>query len=195
MAGHPAVSRNVVVARDDGPAGRWLVAYLVWRDTGQAPPATGELQAFLRQRLPDYMVPVDICASGQPASDTKQQDRPSGAAGPGRIGSRCAGGRQVNMWPRATRWSNNWPLCAEVLAVSRVGLNDNFFELGGNSLLATRLIFQVRETFQRAVIPCAIFSPSRPWPGWPRPGRVGSQTATISTLDQRPGPASACSRK
>ncbi|WP_445628037.1 amino acid adenylation domain-containing protein [Nostoc sp. DSM 114167] len=37
---------------------------------------------------------------------------------------------------------------SRVLAIEEVGIHDNFFELGGNSLLASQLIFYVKETFQ-----------------------------------------------
>jgi thioester reductase-like protein len=39
-------------------------------------------------------------------------------------------------------------ICAEVLDLERVALHDNFFDLGGNSLIATRLVFQLQEHFQ-----------------------------------------------
>jgi amino acid adenylation domain-containing protein/thioester reductase-like protein len=152
LAGHPAVSQNVVVARDDGPAGKRLVAYLVWRESGDgspaSPPAAGELQAFLRERLPDYMVPaLFVPLDSLPLTPNNKIDRRALPA-PADLGLDVVTATTEYVAPRSELEQQLADMCADILAVSRVGVHDNFFELGGNSLLATRLIFQVRETFQ-----------------------------------------------
>ena len=55
LAAHPAVAQAAVIARDDGPGGKQLVAYVV--AARQAVPDTAALRHFLAERLPDYMVP------------------------------------------------------------------------------------------------------------------------------------------
>ena len=56
LSQHPGVRQAVVVAREDTPGDKRLVAYLI---PEQAPgPAPGELQSLLKQTLPDYMVPA-----------------------------------------------------------------------------------------------------------------------------------------
>ncbi len=49
--------------------------------------------------------------------------------------------------PRDNQEEEIAAICARVLGVERVGVHDDFFELGGNSLLATRLIYELQESF------------------------------------------------
>ena len=53
---HPAVRQAVVLAREDGPGGKQLVAYLVGRD--DAVPESVQLRGFLQGKLPEYLVPA-----------------------------------------------------------------------------------------------------------------------------------------
>ena len=55
LTGHPAVLEAVVIAREDEPGDRRLVAYVVARM--ETPPATGDVRRFLLERLPEYLVP------------------------------------------------------------------------------------------------------------------------------------------
>ena len=75
---HPAVRESVVLAREDVPGDKRLVAYVVPDGEG-APPAT-ELRGFLRQKLPDYMIPSAFMTPGCLAPDPQWQGRPWGAA-------------------------------------------------------------------------------------------------------------------
>ncbi len=132
---HPSVQEAVVLAREDQPGDKRLAAYLV--PGGGNPIIPSELRAFLKQRLPEYMIPsvfvllyaLPLTPNGKvdrralPAPD---QDRPDLATG--YVPPRDAVEEQL-----AAIW-------AEVLGLERVGIHDNFFELGGHSLLATRVI-------------------------------------------------------
>ena len=57
---HPAVRECVVIAREDEPGDQRLVAYAVALAESEAELAAGELRRYLKQRLPEYMVPGQI---------------------------------------------------------------------------------------------------------------------------------------
>ena len=133
LAEHPTVREAVVVLRDDGPGGDWLVAYVV--PAGE--PVEGRsLQEYLRERLPGPAVPgavvplealplnpsgkVDRRALPAPESHRHTAQAPFVAPG-GDLERRLAG-----------LWSS-------ILGLEQVGVEDNFFDLGGHSLLAAEL--------------------------------------------------------
>ncbi|HST62930.1 MAG TPA: amino acid adenylation domain-containing protein [Longimicrobium sp.] len=131
---HPAVADCAVVAREDAPGERRLVAYV----TGTADPA--ELRAHLRGSLPEYMVPGAFMAlEGLPLTPSGKLDRralPAPAQG---------GAGEDYEAPRTPEQEALAGIWAELLRVERVGVHDNFFELGGHSLLATRVVSRVRQ--------------------------------------------------
>ncbi|HEX6910169.1 MAG TPA: condensation domain-containing protein, partial [Longimicrobium sp.] len=137
---HPAVRDAAVVAREDVPGDRRLVAYAVPR--GDAAPTAQALRDAARERLPEYMVPAAfVLLERLPVTSTGKVDRAALPApereGPG---ERYAAPRT----PAEETLAGIW---AEVLHVERVGVHDNFFELGGHSLLGTRVVSRVREVF------------------------------------------------
>ena len=138
LATHPAVSQAAVLARDDGPGGKQLVAYVV--PAGHAVSNRADLRHHLAERLPEYMVPAAIVMM-----DTLP------LTANGKLDQRAlpAPERQLDGY-RAPRSPQEAALCsifAAVLELSRVGIDDSFFALGGHSLLATRIIGRVRATF------------------------------------------------
>jgi amino acid adenylation domain-containing protein len=142
LAEHPAVLDAVVAARDDAPGGRRLVAYTV--AAAGEPAAPAGLRAWLRERLPEYMVPAAFVALDTlPLTPNGKVDRralPAPAAdgfeaGDGHVPPRTATEEAV-----AASW-------AEVLGRERVGARDHFFELGGHSLLATQVVSRLRSRF------------------------------------------------
>lgn len=138
-----------VVARERG-TGSELVAYLVpqdasWLDSDPAHRVEVErqLRAFLRQALPEYMIPAHwVVLRALPLTPNGKLDRhrlpapQREAARPDRRMPATALGREV-----AALW-------AQVLAVESVGLDDNFFELGGHSLLATQITARLQAQLQ-----------------------------------------------
>ncbi|WP_163996532.1 non-ribosomal peptide synthase/polyketide synthase [Pyxidicoccus caerfyrddinensis] len=132
---HPAVSDAVVVARGDAEDTR-LVAYVVAPDAD-----TAALRAWLRERLPEYMVPTAFVALAQlPLTPNGKLDRKAlpapEAAQPVSVDPSEA--------PRSPVEQLVADAFAEVLGVPRVGVNDDFFALGGHSLLATRVVSRIR---------------------------------------------------
>jgi amino acid adenylation domain-containing protein/FkbM family methyltransferase len=121
------------------------------RPATQPPPsvlAAGELRAFLRERLPEYMVPASFVLLDQlplsrngkvdrrqlPAPDDAAADRAADYVAPETNLERAV----ASIWQQALR-------------VERVGLHDNFFDLGGHSLLMVQVHGRLRELVQREV--------------------------------------------
>ncbi|HET9051561.1 MAG TPA: condensation domain-containing protein, partial [Candidatus Dormibacteraeota bacterium] len=144
---HPLVAEAAVVAREDEPGDRRLVAYVVpdrgaRRPGGAAAPAA-ELRRFLAERLPRHMVPTAfVTLDALPATPSGKVDR---AALPApdrrRVAGDSAGGRPATETEAtvAHAWSR-------VLGVDEIGVDDDFFDLGGQSLQATQIVAALRET-------------------------------------------------
>ena len=132
---HGDIQQAVVVAREDQPGEKRLVAYVV-----PAPGQTidgGALCRLLAETLPDYMVPTAIVElEALPLTPNGKLDRKSLPAPEFRAAE----------W-RAPRTAQEEILCslfAETLGVERVGLDDNFFHLGGDSIISIQLVSRAR---------------------------------------------------
>ncbi|NJN67597.1 MAG: amino acid adenylation domain-containing protein [Chloroflexaceae bacterium] len=153
LASHPAVRETVVLAREDAPGERRLVAYIVPAQVPGAEsqeavapiPAVHDLRAFLKERLPDYMIPAAfITMDALPLTPNGKVDRRKLPA-PGVARPDLASSFVAPSTPVETMLASIW---GEVLKLERVGVEDNFFDLGGYSLAAVQVIARVRETFQ-----------------------------------------------
>ncbi len=140
LAGHPEVREAVVLARDGGaPGEKRLAAYLV-AEPGAALDA-GELRAWLRERLPDYMVPAGfLFLESLPLTANGKVDRRALPA----LEHEKPQPRREYVAPETEIEKVLASLCGAALGVDRLGLHDDFFELGGDSLMAIRVIFQIR---------------------------------------------------
>ncbi|MBA2672822.1 non-ribosomal peptide synthase/polyketide synthase, partial [Ramlibacter sp.] len=138
------VREAAVIAREDQPGDKRLVAYVVAQDDVQ-PPSAAALRAQLGQSLPEYMVPgAFVVLEALPLTPNGKLDR---KALPEPGGERQAGNDYVEpATPTERALAAIW---AGVLQVDQVGLHDNFFELGGHSLLATRVVSQIGATLGR----------------------------------------------
>jgi len=150
LAQHPALREAVVLAREDASGTKHLVAYLVpRRDRTTTDPTQIEIhqiRTFLKERLPDYMVPAAfVILESLPLTPNGKLDRkalpmpdvfsPSLKAATAEVAPQDAIEQQlVEIWQ-------------SFLGVQPIGVTDNFFELGGNSILSVRLWAQVEATF------------------------------------------------
>ncbi|HEY4640151.1 MAG TPA: amino acid adenylation domain-containing protein [Thermoanaerobaculia bacterium] len=136
LSAHPAVAHVVVVAREDQTGTRLLCYY----EPIHGAAATIDLRAYLKQRLPDYMVPsAFVELEAMPMSPNGKVDRHRLPA--------VAAERSTTPYvaPRTETERKLVAIWTEVLAVQAVGVHDNFFDLGGHSLLALRLIARIRK--------------------------------------------------
>ncbi|MCP4662642.1 MAG: amino acid adenylation domain-containing protein, partial [bacterium] len=136
LAEHPGIRQAVVVLRQER-----LVAYAV--AGGDSPPKAGELRSFLKERLPEYMVPAAyVELEALPLTPNRKVDRkalPEPQAG---------ATAESYVMPRDPVEEILAGIWAQVLGLDRVGIRDHFFELGGHSMLATQVLSRVREAFR-----------------------------------------------
>ncbi|MFD8723104.1 non-ribosomal peptide synthetase [Streptomyces sp. NPDC059629] len=156
---HSGIREAVTVADADPRTGeKTLVSYYV--GAGEASPETREVLAFLRDRLPEYMVPSRLVRLPElPKNANMKVDReqlPSPAASPAASTSSAdassadADGRraEADAHPDAgTLDGEIATLIGDLLGVSSFGREENFFESGGQSMLAIRLLTQVGRRF------------------------------------------------
>ncbi len=135
---HAGVREAFVMAREDAPGEKRLAAYVVPEDP--AAPDAAELRGWLRERLPEYMVPSAwVTLDALPLTPNGKVDR---AALPAPDASAGAG---EYMPPRNATEEVLADLWSSLLGVERVGIHDDFFALGGHSLLATRVVTRTRQ--------------------------------------------------
>jgi acyl-coenzyme A synthetase/AMP-(fatty) acid ligase/acyl carrier protein len=137
-----SVREAVVVAADGPDSDARLVAYVV--PVKRPAPGTNELRGFLRDKLPEYMVPADIVVLDElPLTPMGKIDRqslpPPDLSQPDSVGKLVAPQN-----PTEVQIAKIW---CDVLRVEQVGIHDDFFDLGGNSLTAIEVISRVREFF------------------------------------------------
>ena len=139
----------VVLAREDVPGDRRLVAYVLGDDSLQS----GELKSFLGQMLPEYMVPKAYVVLNQfPLTANGKVDKRALPAP-----DDTAVAKQEYVAPRNDTEEALCEIWKEVLGLDRVGVTDNFFDLGGHSLLATQVVSRVREHFNVELALSALF--------------------------------------
>jgi surfactin family lipopeptide synthetase A len=134
---HEAVSQCVVVAREQAPNEKVLVAYIEPRPG--LVPDINDLRTRLRRQLPDYMLPSAIVLMDKlPLTPNGKIDRK--ALPPPAVRVEVEG---QSVPPRDELERAVAKIWAKILRVKRVGIKDNFFELGGHSLAAVRMLSEV----------------------------------------------------
>jgi amino acid adenylation domain-containing protein len=143
LAQHRAVHRAVVMLREAGPTDKRLVAYVEVRKNATA--ESKELRAYLKDKLPDYMVPsAFVFMDALPLTPHGKLDR-------ARLPKPEAIQRSEFVAPRTRAEHKIASIWADLLGVDKVGVQDDFFELGGHSLLATRAVSRMSETLQKNI--------------------------------------------
>jgi len=156
LLGLPGVRQAAVVAREDVPGLRRLVAYVV-ADGAQG--VVDALRGALAQQLPDYMLPsAFVRLQALPTSPNGKLER-SALPAPARDRPDWAGPYAA---PRDAREATLCALFGEVLGLDGLGRDDGFFELGGSSLLAMRLLQRIQFAGLGPLPPTAIFRSPTP---------------------------------
>ncbi|WP_163871123.1 non-ribosomal peptide synthetase, partial [Myxococcus eversor] len=140
MLAHPSIRDAVAMAREDVPGDKRLVGYFVGDDLDAV-----SLRAFLKSRLPEYMVPSSLLRlDALPLTANAKIDRKA-LPPPEAVLSAPSATHVAPRTPTEEQLASIW---AQLLRVPQVGIADDFFALGGHSLLATQLVSRIRNTFQ-----------------------------------------------
>jgi amino acid adenylation domain-containing protein/non-ribosomal peptide synthase protein (TIGR01720 family) len=149
---HPALQDGLVIAREDKPGQKRLVAYFIPKNA--TVPETSELRAFLHHKLPDYMIPTAFVALEVfPLTSNGKVDR------------RALPAPEQNhedfvrnyVPPRTKLEETLVEMWQEILGIEKIGIYDNFFELGGNSLQAAVFINRIQKKFKEEAHVRSIF--------------------------------------
>ncbi len=149
---HPAIRQGIVVAHERGAADeKRLVAYCVPAQTPA--PTDDELRRFLKEKLPDYMVPAAfVMLDALPLTPNGKVNR---CALP--IPEQPAETRPAYMPPQSEAERMIARVWCDVLQMDKVGIRDNFFDLGGHSLLMARVHRRLRESLGRDLTMVELF--------------------------------------
>jgi acyl-CoA synthetase (AMP-forming)/AMP-acid ligase II/acyl carrier protein len=137
---HPQLKQASVLAWEERPGERRLVAYVVPADGQEI--SGRDLHLYLVQKLPEYMVPTLFVPIEQlplsPNGKVNRQKLPLPGAG-------WYAGEYLPPRDRTEQvLANIWE---ELLKLERVGVHDDFFDLGGHSLIATRMVSKIQREF------------------------------------------------
>jgi non-ribosomal peptide synthase protein (TIGR01720 family) len=135
---YPAIKQSVVIAREDNPGIKRLVAYLVGNKNQNT---IEEIRYYLKQKLPPYMVPSAFVFLEEIPITTNGKVDHSALPIPEMTPS-LAGEFTAPKTPIEERLTAIW---AEVLRLEKVGIHDNFFELGGDSIISIQMISKANQ--------------------------------------------------
>lgn len=150
LSQHASVRQSVVVAHEDSPGNKRLVAYIV---PSSAPTFTlNELRSFLKEKLPHYMVPSTfVQLEALPLNQNGKIDRHALPE------PECRELENTFVAPEGTIETKLTKIWESVLNVHPIGATDHFVELGGDSLRATRIVQQIEQIFQKKLPLIAFF--------------------------------------
>ncbi|MFB2973198.1 amino acid adenylation domain-containing protein [Aerosakkonema sp. BLCC-F183] len=137
---HPAVRETVVLAREDRPGEKYLVAYIFPHQ--QQTPSICELRNYLKQQLPDYMVPsAFVILEALPLTVNGKVDTVVLPI-PDKVRPELERTFVAPRTPEEKIFTEIWQ---QVLRLEKVGIHDNFFEIGGDSILSIQAIAKAKQ--------------------------------------------------
>jgi thioesterase domain-containing protein/acyl carrier protein len=144
---HPDVREAVVIAREDVQGDKFLVAYVV---CGIDHPTSEGLRNFLKQSLPEYMVPTSIVFMERfPLTENGKLDR---RALPEATQEEERPNTERPFVPPVSETEKQLAeIWKDILRLPEIGLDDNFFDIGGTSLHGLRLFTRIRQEFRVAL--------------------------------------------
>jgi amino acid adenylation domain-containing protein len=152
LATHPSVHHCVVVAREDTPGDKRLVAYMV--ASRDQRPVSHMLREFLSAKLPDYMVPSGfVVLEAMPLTPNGKVDR---KALPLPTRENSAIEREF-VAPRTDLEKQLVGIWESILGIAPIGVTDNIFDLGVNSLIAAQLFARIEKTIGSKLPPAPLF--------------------------------------
>ena len=151
LLSHPGIVEGIVLAQPDSSGENQLTAYV---RTHGAPPSTRDIRAYLRDKLPEFMIPgMVVVVADFPRTASGKVDRL-------RL-PKAVPGNADYVAPRTLTEEIVAGVMADVLQLERVGVDADFFELGGHSLLIPRLTSRLNELFGADLPLRAVFDHSR----------------------------------
>jgi len=137
MLKYPGVRESVVIVRNEDSAEKRLIGYVV----SSEPVSTADVRAFLKEKLPEYMVPAAIVSlDALPLTTNGKINR---SALPDMTGD-----TETYTAPQTATQKTLASVWASVLGLKIVGIHDDFFDIGGQSLLIMRVQSRIRDIFQ-----------------------------------------------
>ncbi len=160
---HPAVQTAVVMAREDLPGHKHLVAYIVAKEpatkqperpTSLSAPSGQAIRHFIQDHVPEYMIPTAfVFLDALPLTPNGKIDRKALPV-PRRERPDLDAAFVAARTPVEATLTAVWE---DVLQIAGIGIHDNFFDLGGQSLLATRIMARLGQIMHVAVAPSLLF--------------------------------------
>ncbi|HEX7313565.1 MAG TPA: amino acid adenylation domain-containing protein, partial [Pyrinomonadaceae bacterium] len=139
LAGHPLLREGVVVLHDGGAGDKRLVAYIVPRNES---PSTGELREFLKEKLPEHMIPAAfVTLASLPLTPNGKIDHRA-LPSPDAVKPESETAFVAPRNPVEEILAGSW---MQVLEVERLGIDDNFFALGGDSIRSVQVLSKAQE--------------------------------------------------
>jgi thioesterase domain-containing protein/acyl carrier protein len=140
---HKDIKEAVVTAKENRNQDKQLIAYII--PYGEKELKLNELRSFLKEKLPEYMVPaVFVQLQNFPLTPNGKIDRkalPEPDMGKINTGSGYVAPRSELELKLTGIWE-------KILGITRIGVQDNFFELGGHSLLAVQMFAELEKALQ-----------------------------------------------
>jgi malonyl CoA-acyl carrier protein transacylase len=154
LAKHPTVRESAVIATEDVPGNKRLIAYVVPVQEQITSQLELTLRSYLKENLPDYMVPaVIVMLDEMPLTPSGKVDRRA-LPTPDKFRPELSGALVMPQSDTEKLIAGAWQ---DVLQLEEVGIHDNFFELGGNSLLLIQVHKKLIASFGAGLPTVALF--------------------------------------